>query len=443
MAARLSKRPRRAARKIVIASLPFALASSHAAGATPPTPLESGSAATFSLALTPLGSQISWSDHNAIVASATVIGAPATALIANVVLTDESTARQLGNADFDACANVIGRCQIVTTLPANSTSRVYLRPRASDAPSPGKYAGSIQLIAKEGKSDSAPFTVDVTSLSYQIAGILLVAFGTVLSLLTTVCVRNRLARKQMLLAAAAIRRRIADIERDIPALKPPTEAATETAKTAGLVRAALSTEQLDKASLLPRLWSIDAESIASSPNFKTRIDTGSAWALVLSHIVTLGFKPLVFLDDNKPAGTSQTAVDGIRTTWKTIDALARSKSGAFEQAPDLAGVDADIEAALKAARSLMSPIGGGVGRATEEERLNMQINLLSFAGWAIAAMLTIMVGSYVMVISHLDFGRPTDLWLCLFWGLGLPTVTQLSQATPSTVAANVGVILPK
>jgi hypothetical protein len=42
------------------------------------------------------------------------------------------------------------------------------------------------------------------------------------------------------------------------------------------------------------------------------------------------------------------------------------------------------------------------------------------------------------MVSHLDFGRPGDIWLCILWDLGLPSVSQFAQATPSSLAGRLG-----
>jgi len=83
-------------------------------------------------------------------------------------------------------------------------------------------------------------------------------------------------------------------------------------------------------------------------------------------------------------------------------------------------------------------------RRTASQRMQFQIEVLSWATWAVAALITVLVGSYLLVIANLDFGRASDLWLCFFWGLGLPAAgSQLSQATPSSLAGSLGINLVK
>lgn len=422
----------------------FAMVALQAVGlsAAPPTaPASQGASAPvpFTMSIAPLGSQIRWTKGASIVTSVTVGGTQATNVHVDASLTDDVTARQFGEADFIACPTPSSSCVPVTSLPANATQRLYLRPRADSAPAPGRYVGTIQLVADQGKSDAAQFTINVTSGFYIALGILFVALGTLLSLAVTVGVRNRMVRLQMLNAVTAVRDSLEAVEDQLNACDPKPEATPITARSIGIVRGALSIDELERANLLPRLWSVDPASFVNGANFKERIAQAAAWTTVLGHIVNLGFARIAQIT----AAAAQKNDAAILAAWRQVDALATNKSGAIEPAPDLAGVDNAINAAVNAAQSAVGPIGGGPPGTIDSERLNKQINMLSFASWAVAALLTTLVGSYVMVLSHNDFGRANDLWLCLFWGLGLPTVTQLSQATPSTIAGSIGITLPK
>jgi hypothetical protein len=78
------------------------------------------------------------------------------------------------------------------------------------------------------------------------------------------------------------------------------------------------------------------------------------------------------------------------------------------------------------------------------QHLHYQIAILSFANWTVAALLTAVIGSYALIFSHLDFGRPSDIWLCLLWGLGVPVLGgQFASITPASLASNLGVNVVK
>ena len=401
------------------------------------------------MSVTPLGNLISWTKGRSIVASVTVGSVAATNLHVNAALTDDVTNQQFGDADFVACTNADATCTPVTTLPANSTQRLYLRPRVDTEPAPGKYVGTVQLVANEGKSDSAQLTIAVTSGYYRGLGIFFVALGTILSYAITIGVRNRMVRLQMLETVAAVRDRLTVVADQLAACSPAPAPTPITERSIGIVQGALKISTLDRANLLPRLWSLDPASYVNAAGFKDRMDQAAAWTTVISHVVNLGFAQIAHLNARKPAAPAAAAAalqandQAIATAWGQIDALATNRSGAIEPAPDLATVDAAITLAVSTAQNVVGHIGGGPSDTADSERLVKQVNVLSFASWAVAALLTTLIGSYVMVISHNDFGRLNDLWLCLFWGLGLPTVTQLSQATPSTIAGTVGITLPK
>lgn len=406
-------------------------------------------AGPFYLSVSPLGSQLSWTKGQSIVTSVTVGDVPATNLHVNAALTDDVTAKQFGDADLVACPTPDVKCTPVTTLPADTSQRLYLRPRLGTQPAPGKYVGTVQLVANEGKSDSAQLTIEVTTGFYIGLGIALVTLGTLLSFAITIGVRNRMVRLQMLQTVGAVSDRLGVVEDQLAACAPKPEPTPITTRAISIAHEALTIGALDRAGLLPRLWSLDPASFVNAAGFKDRVDQAAGWTTVLGHIVNLGFAQLVHIYANRPSGpavaaaTAQANDMAITTAWNQIDALATNQSGAIEAAPNLANVDAQIAAAVNGTQSIVGRIGGGPSGTIDSERLVKQVSILSFASWAVAALLTTLVGSYVMVVSHNDFGRLNDLWLCLFWGLGLPTVTQLSQATPSTIAGSVGITLPK
>lgn len=420
----------------------------------------------------PVGSHVSWTKDFAIVAIVTVGPKTATNLQINPSLGDDVTHVQFGNGDLLACRNATGTCARVVGIYANKSVKLFLRPKAGAMPAPGRYAGTIQLVANEGKSDAASFTIDVTSGYHRALGVGLVALGTLLSLFITVGIRNRMVRYQMLQGVGAVSDRLVAVEKH---LKPSFEKLGEqpnTTKSLALVNAALTVSALQKATLIPRAWALDPASFVSKAEFKTRLDNAAGWAVALGHVATLGLERLCDMETRVPAiahaaGDAAAAKLGakagdeesaraaaekdlstaIATAAHAIDRAAISKSGQFEPPPDLAALDKAIDDAIKPVEALALNLGGPIGGAAPDtlssERIAMQVNVLSITSWVVAALLTTMVGSYVMVFSHSDFGRLNDLWLCLFWGLGLPTVTQLSQATPTSVAGMIGVTLPK
>jgi hypothetical protein len=422
----------------------------------------------------PLNSGFSWTEGQSIVTTVTVGPKPATNILVNAGLVDTATGAQFGGGDLVACQAVQADpkkpdCTPVTSLQPNTTQRVYIRPKSGMAPFPGKYTGTVQLTANEGKSDGAQFTINVTTGGYLALGVFMVALGTLLSMIVTVGVRNRMVRLQMIRSVEAVLSRLTIVELQLAGCKG--DKTPSTTITIGNVRTALSIGTLDAEGLLPRSYSVNAAGFADAADFKDRLDNAAAWVTVLGHVVNLGFAQLTHLagqtasiaaaagiraaTPGAAAGAGAAAAlaagnnmtSAIAAAWQEIDALAESKSGQFEPAPDLSATDTQIAGYVASvtavALTAAGPIGGGPSKAMDSERLNVQINVLSFASWALAALLTTLVGSYVMVLSHLDFGSPGDLWLCLFWGFGLPTVTQLSQATPTSIAGSVGVTLPK
>jgi hypothetical protein len=78
------------------------------------------------------------------------------------------------------------------------------------------------------------------------------------------------------------------------------------------------------------------------------------------------------------------------------------------------------------------------------EQLSIEIRDLSGIAWLVFGGLAVAVGAYVLIISNLGFGVPSDYFVCLFWGFGLPVGgQQLAQSTVGSVGSILGISLPK
>ncbi len=185
----------------------------------------------------------------------------------------------------------------------------------------------------------------------------------------------------------------------------------------------------------------------------TILDQAAQWAAALSCIVETGLVPLDAMPTERVSDLPkrESVMQTIATTWIAIDSLALPIVAAPPPAPTIDSLGTQISAqviiaqtALTTALSSAGGAGAPVSRSVESHRLRFQIAALSIASWIVSALLVTTVGSYLLIFSHLDFGRVNDFWLCFLWGLGLPIVGgQLSQATPASLASGLGVSVMK
>jgi hypothetical protein len=74
----------------------------------------------------------------------------------------------------------------------------------------------------------------------------------------------------------------------------------------------------------------------------------------------------------------------------------------------------------------------------------VQFQRISLAGWGISLVVTILAGLVVLVVTNHGFGTVMDYIKCIFWGLGLPFVTQqMQQLSPTSVFSTLKLSLPK
>ena len=410
---------------------------------------------TFSWNVISLGGTSSWSEDQPLIATVIVGPVPVTDLLANAVLTDDTTGRQFASGDLQVCFNRTAACEVADGLQANHTYRLFLRPPTKSRPFPGKYTGSIELIGSGNRSSAANVTIYVTDLRHQAEGVGMLLIGILISFAITVGIRNGLARTQLLAPAVELHDAFARLDDRVTKLECASLVATTTIARLRDWERRLTKEELQKASLVPSWWSIAAPPPPNPQPYQQLLDEAGLWVAALTTIVETGLAPLAALKTDKIAdpATRQTVEQKIGSAWHAIDILAVPPNGTLSPAPSsdalATTISAQVSSAQSAVNTALAAIGGaasagGNSRSMESQHLRFQIAALSLASWTVAGLLTAAVGSYVLVFSHLDFGRPSDLWLCLLWGMGLPAVGgQLTLAAPSSLAGSLGVNLIK
>lgn len=408
---------------------------------------------TYKLDIVSLPAAVSWSKDQPIAATLMVGPVAASDIHVNALLTDDTTEKRFAGGALQLCENALADCKAITELPANTTKLAYLRPSNAARQAPGKYSGTVEIIASGNRGTPANIVVYVTNGCVKALGCLLLLVGIALSLGTTLFIRNRLARAQLLAPAAALLDAFRALDAELCKIVTHnvTAVTVNTQARIGDWRKSLSVDALENASLVPPWWSVNPVSPAISQTYQTLLDNAGAWSQVLTYLIASGFEPVAKYDFSKLPSADQATEDAFTAVWTALDACAVPLAG--HAAPDIAGVVTVVKTQLAAAQTAynaaLKVLPAAAPRLAEvamptSQHVRYQIAVLSLASWGVAALLTALVGSYALVFSHLDFGRTSDLFFCLFWGLGLPSTTAvLAQATPTSVAATVGVTLPK
>jgi hypothetical protein len=428
---------------------------------------------TFALTVTGTSTPQSWADGEPLALNVTVGSVKATHVVLNALLKDDVSQHTLGQGALRLCFQAEGPCTAVEDLEASQSYRLYVRrpvrsvapdvppkpgqggaPREEEiVPPPGKYAGALTLQAVEGASAAIPVTINVTSVGWQLLGILLIVAGVGLSLLITIFIRNRLALDQLIAPGLALRATLAEQAARARTLAFAGTPANLMAKHIGSWMSRLSRDELlkffDTSALTPP---------AAKPDYQALLDKAGAWTLAFASIIKDGLEPMsVKFDLGKiPDDKREQAVKDMTAEWDDIQALAAEANDPLPPAPTADKLSADIKghldaaadiykAALPATHEFLAKIDVTPAAARRDvERLRYEISQLNRLSWLISSVLTILVGAYVMVLSHPGFGRTDDLALCFFWGMGWAAAgAQLTQMTPSSIAGSFGINVVK
>lgn len=318
-------------------------------------------------------------------------------------------------------------------VPAKTTTVVWLDTAGAGA---GQYLGNL-AIAADGSADgkqTQQMTIYVSSGWWKAWGVVWIAFGVAMAFLTTVVVRNRINRDQMLLPAQSLRDSLAVLQQRLkkrPAglITPNTDnKIEELLKT--LSDSALETNGLPAKTVSP--WTPAMGTTVST--YQTYLSGISSWVLILSDVMR-GFESTFAVYD----ASVDTLANVVRTCVSEIDALVQG-----HVAPSEADTIAKIDDSVTKMKALVGSTGAAGARiagmpstvgATSTQALEVELSRLTFAGWSLISLAIVATGAYVMVYSSngAGFGRPSDYLACFLWGLGLPAASTLLQGTASTV----------
>ncbi|CAN7572233.1 hypothetical protein LJR219_004165 [Phenylobacterium sp. LjRoot219] len=382
-----------------------------------------------------------WSARAPLVMTVSMGAAPATHLLARSTLMEEQTNQLFGGGVLTVCSKpFLTDCGPVAEVAAGQPVQLYLHPKYP--PAPGKYTGTVQLFAAEGRSEPATVTVYVTSGLWKFWGLIALALGLAASAILTVGVRNGLQRAQLLAPANTLEDAFADLEARLPSQSDRVE---QTRDTIRAWRENLSTRQLEAAGYVPRRFAVAAATIDKAAAYQDWLNRGSAAASALDRLLG-GFQALAAAERALPDDADHLVRSTVEAAWSEIDALSANARSDLPNAVVIPEVDAAIAGVLTQLRRRVSQPSADLllpPLRRKSERIRFQISSYSLATWLFVALITFVVGAYALVLARPEFGRVQDYVVSFLWAFALPSAAaQLAQLSPSSLAASMGVARP-
>lgn len=411
---------------------------------TLPYTLTNKSTATFSWSVKAPVSELSLTAGESVGIGIAVQAVAATHVrVMQVTLVEQARKKPLGG-DIVLCEQQTS-CRADITLESNSANRLWLR-TSSAPPIVGKYVGTV-IVGADQKPDGETINLTIygTTLCHQLLGVLVILIGVVGAWMTTTSIQSRLNRAQALLPARLMAERVAALQRQMAAAPNVISAADLAQTNAALEQldTALGVTSLDANGYLPR--SLPLPFKGTDPKideYKQFLAQSKAKVALLGLIVENGF---VAVWRKTPAAPNDAAALALHTACSALDA-----EGAQNPPP----ADNDVIAFIRATLATLDTALNG-GRAPPDyvppaissptfEQLSIEIRNLSAIAWLVFGALATCVGTYVLIISNLGFGVPSDYFVCLFWGFGLPVGgQQLVQSTIGSVGTALNIGVPK
>lgn len=327
-------------------------------------------------------------------------------------------------------------------LAANKDVRLWLGP----ADAVGTYENQAVTIASDQKLEGelATLTFFVSSWGHKALGVFFILLGVAVAWVPMVYVRGRLSRDQAYLPVFAVRETLEQLD---DALRTKVKAfdVKQTRDRIQEQHDKLDDKELKKNGLPALVASPFA--IPGAPDvekFRQYVQAVSDWAAVLA----VTESALLYIQSKWDDGFDDATKTNLKTFAKALDDIA---GGGPLPAPPLADIRTKVAAIRAQAAAAVTPVTTGrspLPSATVTERAEQQIRVdiavLSILSWIFIGIVTTVVGAYALVYSPAGagFGTVADYLIAFFWGLGLPTASQLSTATTSTVSSTFKVTPP-
>lgn len=304
----------------------------------------------------------------------------------------------------------------------------------------GQFDGSLVLAAREKpEGDTFTMSINSSSIEYRLGGMLVIFVGVVLVWVVSVFGRYKANRDQLLIPASVLREKLSLIEIDLGANKTNTKT-PNVAAAIQTQRQALAETLLEQSGLpakFPLPWNAGSVPADQVEKYRQYLQKVSDWVTVLEAIVYDGMDKA--WSEWKPNSTAA-ETQAIAAAIANLDNLA----GVGGTAPSIDSVRSQIRTELSTLKAklaspapafLLATLALGPTTSPTPGQLRMEIAKIALLAWSFLAVVTVLLGSYVLVLSNNGFGSLGDYLLCFLWGVGIPVGAQMSPATSTTATA--------
>lgn len=337
------------------------------------------------------------------------------------------------------CSKAIGNCDGKSVeLSANRTHSLWLRmPDGSGLPRPGTYAGSIQLVSdQDPKGLPIDLKLHVSDGFRQFTGAVLILLGVLTSFFVVRYLRQRADY-------LSLRRPLTLLQEEVAALRKEAEKLERGGQQKPFIDAVddLADELRNKGSLLPKGWEFwPMPDGARNPldDYQAFLEASSSRLATLSTLFWRGWHPALM---EWREGSSPDVLHVVEQALEQLDVLTDQKQLTAENA---GGEAKKIVTAMNGALApLFAKDGQSFDPAPKPEmsaqQLQFQLMIVNAAAWFIFAVLSWLVGVYLLILDRPDFGSPKDLLICFLWGFGLPSAGEgLARLTPAAIGQSMG-----
>ncbi len=327
---------------------------------------------------------------------------------------------------------------------------LWIVPVGAASVSPGRYEGTITISSNDKPAgESVALTLNFSSTRDKILGSVAIVVGMAVGLYTTVVLRRRVERDQLLMGPALLRGAVMQLRVMLRAA--PSAMTPNIDKRLDTLEKALSVQSLESAGLpssIPFPWpeSTDAyrqyvdRQTAALNTLRTLVETGVVQLLAARHDEEDVDGPLdvdeVASFDEAMRKIDAIAVGNTVIDPSTISATTADAIQAFKEAVGRSRKTSNFRAAFV---NGVSP-GKDARPPATSEQLRVQIAEGSVLAWIILICVTAITGTYVLVLSNAGFGTCLDYLGCLLWGAGLPAGAALAGATTGTVSSAFNIV---
>ena len=329
-------------------------------------------------------------------------------------------------------------------LPQNSVWQLFLHGTKGAC----VYEGIVTIAAFEKpEGESISLTANSSTGERKAWGVGLIFLSATLTFVMTVLMRNKINRNQLILPVSSTLNALVNLQNEYAKGKLNDAAPIIESRIKKTV-VGLSMENLlmnGLPSSIP-LWGGSTSSVIVD-GYRKYVQIASDWTQALSILLHEGLAPAWALhvkstspDVTQKAAEAVAAIDRLADvqsppTTESLRASLHTIIATMNQPADgCKNITGFIDGLSKTAGSIQSP-----------EQLRVEIAGLSLIGWIFLLLITTLSGGYILVVAgpnSLGFGTLPDYFLCILWGFGLPSGTQMLQSTTGSIATTFGVTKP-